>query len=92
DIDTSTSADITATINGEHVYIVIYSPTSKFKNIPIYTGSRTYVAFLNSEALLSFKDELAKTFTPEAEQLRIYLSAGQIKLLDADDPDAYILT
>ncbi|MGC8537395.1 MAG: hypothetical protein ACP5MZ_00195 [Candidatus Micrarchaeia archaeon] len=92
DIDASTSADLTATINGEHVYVVIYSPTSKFKNLPVYAGSQTYLAFLNSEALMNFKDELAKSFSPEAEQLRIYISAGQVKLLDADNPDAYILT
>ena len=92
DIDASTSADLTATINGEHAYIVIYSPTSKFKNLPIYAGAQTYLAFLNSEALMNFKDALAKSFSPEAEQLRIYISAGQVKLLDADNPDAYILT
>lgn len=92
DIDASTSADMAATINGEHVYIVIYSQTSKFKSLPVYAGSRTYLAFLNSEALLSFKDGLEKKFSPEAEQLRIYMSAGQVNLLDADNPDLYILT
>ncbi len=92
DIDASTSADLTATINGEHVYMVIYSLTSKFKNLPVYAGAQTYLTFLNSETLMNFKDELAKSFSPEAEQLRIYMSAGQVKLLDADDPDAYILT
>lgn len=92
DIDASTSADLTATINGEHVYVVIYSLTSKFKNLPVYAGAQTYLAFLNSEALMNFKDTLAKAFSTEAEQLRIYISAGQVKLLDADNPDAYILT
>ncbi len=92
DIDASTSADLTATINGEHVYIVIYSQTSKFKYLPVYSGSQTYLAFMNPEELLGFKDKLSKTFSPEAEQLRIYISAGQVKLLDADNPEMYILT
>jgi hypothetical protein len=88
DIDLSNAADIVATINGERVYIVIHSRTSKFQKIPILENVKTYIAFLNQEKLDDFQ-RYVHTFTEGyAEQLRMYLSAGKISLINADSPEA----
>ncbi|MGC8651637.1 MAG: hypothetical protein ACP5UH_00065 [Candidatus Micrarchaeia archaeon] len=90
DLDASNLADIVTTIHGERAYIVIYSKTSKFMNVPVYSNQVTYIAFLNSFRLEEFRQALYTSFTPETEQLKIYLSAGSVRLVDADAPgDAF---
>ena len=86
DLDTSSQADIVATLQGERIYIVIYSKTSKFVNLPIYPNSRTFLAFLNYYSMASFLDNLYKSHTTEAEILRLYIEAGQVRLVDSDNP------
>lgn len=86
DLDTSTNTDIIATLHDEKRYIVIHSATSKFQKIPVYTGSKTYITFLNSYGLEKFKDELYASTTTEAEELRMYIDVGLIRLMDADNP------
>ncbi|MGC8495976.1 MAG: hypothetical protein ACP5MX_02100 [Candidatus Micrarchaeia archaeon] len=87
DLDSSNLADIVTTLHGERVYIVIYSKTSKFIKIPIYGNQPTYIAFLNSFKLDEFKEDLYSTYTPEAEQLKIYISSGVVHLISADAPE-----
>ena len=87
DIDSSNLADIVATLHGERKYIVIHSKTSKFQKMPIYANSKTYLVFLNSYRLDEFKDSLYSSMTKEAEELKIYISVGYVKLIDADNPD-----
>ena len=87
EIDTSDRADMIATIHNERIYIVVYSRTSKFQRVPILTSSKTYLAFLNSYKLDEFEEYLHGSMTPMAEELRMYISAGQIKLVDADNPE-----
>ncbi|MCL4373295.1 MAG: hypothetical protein M1360_00940 [Candidatus Marsarchaeota archaeon] len=86
DIDASNLADIVATIHGDRAYIVIYSKTSKFLRMPVYGNQTTYIAFLNSMRLEEFRESILTSFTPEAEQLKIYMSSGSVKLVDADAP------
>jgi hypothetical protein len=86
DLDASNLADIVTTLHGERVYIVIYSKTSKFIKIPVYENQPTYIAFLNSFKLDEFKEALYSTYTPEAEQLKIYISSGIVHLISADAP------
>ena len=87
DIDASGEADIVATLHGDSRYVVIYSETSRFKNIPIYPGFKTYLAFLNSDAMEEFKSGLYNTSSENAEKLKMYISADYIRLVDADNLD-----
>lgn len=87
DIDLSNAADIVATIHSERVYIVIYSKTSKFQKVPIIENVKTYIAFLNQEKLDEFQKYIHTSTTGYAEQLRLYISAGKISLLNADAPE-----
>ncbi len=86
DIDGSDKADIVATIHGERVYIVIYSRTSKFQKMPIFADSRTYLAFLNADKRDEFLMYLRNSTGPSTEEIKMYTSAGQLTLIDADNP------
>lgn len=85
DIDISEEADMVATLHGNKRYVVIYSDTSRFKNIPIYPGFRTYLVFLNADAMEEFKGKLYNTSSDAAEKLKMYISADYIRLVDADN-------
>jgi len=90
DVDMSDSSDIVATLHNERKYVVIFSKTSKFQRIPIYTGSKTYIAFLNAFKLDEFKTDISNTYTPEAEELKMYIAAEYVKLVDADNPEGLL--
>ncbi len=85
DIDFSDEADLVAMLHGDKKYVVIYSRTSRFKNIPIYPGTRTHLVFLNSDAMEEFKTKLYSTSSVNAEKLKMYISADFIRLVDADN-------
>ncbi|MEM3245373.1 MAG: hypothetical protein QXN16_01230 [Candidatus Micrarchaeaceae archaeon] len=87
DLDASNVADIVATIKGEKSYFVIYSNTTKFKEIKIYNNNTTYFVFINRVEYDRFIEKFNNTFTPDAEKLRIFISSGLIKILDADNLD-----
>lgn len=87
DIGQSSQGDIVADLHGERKYIVVYSKTSKFSKIPIYPDSKTYIVFLNGYKLEEFRNSLYVSTTFEAEELEMYMSAGQVKLVDADNPE-----
>jgi hypothetical protein len=86
DIDASDTADMVVTLKGEKAYVVIYSKTSKFSDIPVYPGSTTYIAFLNNSRREDFRDMLFRNASPEIDKLRIYISEGHVKLVDSDSP------
>jgi hypothetical protein len=90
DMDMSTNCDILATLRNERKYIVIYSKTSKFQNIPVFTGSKTYMVFLNAYRLEDFRNSLYSTTTTESETLKMYIAAGTVRLVDADDPNELV--
>ena len=43
--------------------------------------------FLNSYKLDEFKDRLYGSSTMQAEELKMYIGAGYLKLVDADNPE-----
>ncbi len=90
DVDMSTNSDIVATLHSERKYIVIYSKTSRFQKIPVYTGSKTYIVFLNAYRMEEFRNNLYNSGTVEAEELKMYIAADYIKLVDADNPDGLL--
>ncbi len=85
EIDASNVADMVATQHGEHAYIVIYSKTSRFANMPIFQNSKTYLAFINSESMYEFKANLYNAATKEAEMLKLYIASGSVELIDSDN-------
>ncbi len=87
DMDASDSCDILATIHGEKKYLVIYSKTSRFQKIPIFTGSKTYLVFLNSYRLDQFMNDMRASGSESAEELKMYMDSGYVKLVDAENPD-----
>jgi hypothetical protein len=87
DLDASTTADIIATLHGEHKYLVVCSGTSKFKNVPVIAGSKTYLVFLNSYRLEEFRNNMYAATGADSEKLKAYVSAGVVHLVDADSPD-----
>ena len=86
DLDSSDNADIIVTLHGERGRIIIYSKTSRFTALQPSSDSKTFIAFLNAESLEDFRNELANLYTPEAEKLRLYISAGMVILVNADQP------
>ncbi len=87
DIDTNDKADMVVTIHNERVYIVIYSKTSKFQKVPIFPDAKTGIAFLNTDKLGEFDQYLHTSTAPETEELRMYISAGQVIIINADNPE-----
>ena len=65
---------------------MIYSDTSKFKNMPVFTDSKTYLTFLNASKLEEFKNRMYRTVNTDAEELKAYIAAGSVHLVDADNP------
>jgi hypothetical protein len=86
DLDMSGAADIVATLHGERKYIVIYSNTSKFRNMPVFADSKSYLVFLNSYRLEEFRNSMYQASNTDAEELKAYISAGMVRLVDADNP------
>ena len=86
DIGASSIADIVATHLNDKKYINIYSKTSKFIRMPVFPETRIYLAFLNAYEMELFNNKLFSTFDEETTKLKMYIDAGQIRLLDADDP------
>ena len=91
DLDASPAADMVVALRDEHVHVMIYSETSKFKRVPVYENSITYIAFLNAEKLEAFKNTLYKANSQEAEALKLYMSSGRVRLLDADNPESLLM-
>ncbi len=85
DLDISQTSDMEVVINNERNNIIIYAQSSKYKNIPVSANSKTYIAFINDDKLEDFKDELYSISDPGAEQLKLYISAGYVKLISMED-------
>jgi hypothetical protein len=86
DLDTSQTADMNVVVGGERHNVVIYAPSSKFKNIPVSANSKTFIAFMNDDRLEDFKDRLYSISDAGAEQLKLYISAGYVKLISMENP------
>ncbi|MCL4371960.1 hypothetical protein M1373_01435 [Candidatus Marsarchaeota archaeon] len=87
DLDSAENADTSILVHGEKRNIIIYAPTSKFKSVTITANSKTYLVFLDENKMQDFKDLLYSKSDPAAEELKLYISAGYIKLVSVDDID-----
>ncbi len=92
DLDRSEVADIVTTLRNEKAYIIISSSSGRFTKIPVYKGTKTYMAFLNAERLEEFKEKLNSSAAREAEELKMYLAVGYVQLIDADNPEGILTT
>jgi hypothetical protein len=86
EIGASSTADIIATRVNERKYINIYSKTSKFVKLPVYRDSKVYLAFLNSYAMEGFESKLYAVKDETTMKLKMFIDAGQLRLVDADNP------
>ncbi len=86
EVNASDSADIVVTVKGERALVIIFSGSSKFKSVPLVPNVQTYLAFINSEKMLEFKDALDSAVGDDAELLKMYIAGGRIRLMDADNP------
>jgi hypothetical protein len=92
DLDRSEIADIVTTLKNEKAYIIITSPTSRFAKVPVYKGVKTYMAFLNAEAMEQFRERLNLSASTNAEELKMYLAVGYVQFIDADNPEGILMT
>lgn len=90
DLDKSDLSDIVTTLHNERAYIVIYAQSSKFKKIPVYPNSNTYIAFLNEDKMEAFRRQVYSSTSREAEELKMYMSVGRVVLIDADNPEGIL--
>ncbi|MEM0201621.1 MAG: hypothetical protein QXR73_00380 [Candidatus Micrarchaeaceae archaeon] len=86
DLDISQTSDMNVVVGGDKHNIVIYAPSSRFKDIPISMTSKTFIAFMNDDRLEDFRDRLYSVSDAGAEQLKLYISAGYVKLISMENP------
>ncbi len=86
DLDTSQTSDMNVVVGGERHNVVIYAPSSRFKNIPVTANSKTFIVFMNDDRLEDFRDRLYSISDAGAEQLKLYISAGYVKLISMENP------
>jgi hypothetical protein len=91
DLDKSDAADIVTTLHNDKAFIVIYSKTSRFiNNVPVQPQIKTYLVFLNADRLEEFKNGLYITSSNYVEVLKMYISTGNVVLIDADNPEGIL--
>ncbi len=85
DLDASEYADMVITSSGRQGYIYIYSSSRGMREMRIDGRSKLYIAFLNSETQSLFTESLYASYGPDAEALKIALSASVVQLINIDD-------
>ena len=79
----SSRADVIVTNKGAQNYIKIYSSYTKIKDIEISQKIRTFLVFLDEESRLSFMDRLYKSYSNNAEILKMAINYGNVRLVDS---------
>ncbi|MGI0141162.1 MAG: hypothetical protein ACREBF_00720 [Candidatus Micrarchaeales archaeon] len=90
DVGASEAADITLSKSGAQTHIVIYSSISGMRNIEVMPNFKTYVVFADEEKMLEFSEKLYKSYGNQAEMLKIGISYGYIRLVDASNLDQIV--
>lgn len=90
DLDGSDVADLTITKSGTKLYVLIYSSIAGMRKISLASGSRWYIVFLNDEARREFHDKLYEAYGEQAEELKMGIYYGYIKLVDTNDLDEMV--
>ena len=83
----SSKADVIVTNKGAQNYVKIYSEDMKVKDIDISQKIRTFIVFLEEEDRLSFMDRLYKSYSDNAEILKMAINYGNVKLIDSSNLD-----
>ncbi len=81
----SSRADVIVTNKGAQNYVKIYSSDTKVKDIEISQKIRTFLVFLDEESRLSFMDKLYKSYSNNAEILKMSINYGNVRLVDSGD-------
>jgi len=90
DVGASEAADITLSKSGAQTHIVIYSSLGTMRNIEVAPNFKTYVVFADEEKMLGFTEKLYKSYGNQAEMLKIGISYGYIRLVDANNLDQIV--
>jgi len=90
DVGASEAADITLSKSGAQTHIVIYSSLGTMRNIEVAPNFKTYVIFSDEEKMLGFTEKLYKSYGNQAEMLKIGISYGYIRLVDASNLDQIV--
>ncbi|MDE1827817.1 MAG: hypothetical protein KGH65_01515 [Candidatus Micrarchaeota archaeon] len=90
DVGASEAADITLSKSGAQTHIVIYSSLGTMRNIEVAPNFKTYIVFADEEKMLGFTEKLYKSYGNQAEMLKIGISYGYIRLVDANNLDQIV--
>ncbi|HVA83236.1 MAG TPA: hypothetical protein VNF06_03670 [Candidatus Aquilonibacter sp.] len=90
DIGSSEAADIVLSKGGAQTHVLIYSSISGVKKIEVNAEFKTYIVFADEEKLLSYTDKIYKSYGSEAEMLKIGISYGYIRLVEANALDQIV--
>ncbi|ASI14041.1 hypothetical protein Mia14_0743 [Candidatus Mancarchaeum acidiphilum] len=85
DLDSNDKADMVIAMKDQKANIIIYSKTSKFKEVSITPGLKTFIVFLSEEELNKFKETVYSVSSYDMDLFRIYLSSGLVKLVSLDN-------
>lgn len=90
DIGASDIADMILSKSGSQARVVIYTSDSKMRKIDASSDQKTYVVFTDEEKLLEFADKLYKSYGSASEMLKIGISYGYVRLIDATNLDQIV--
>ncbi len=85
EMGTSSKADVIVTNKGAQNYVKIYSSDMKIKDIEINQKIRTFIVFLDEESRFEFMDKLYKSYSNNAEILKMAINYGNVKLVDSNN-------
>ncbi|MDE1869456.1 MAG: hypothetical protein KGH71_00525 [Candidatus Micrarchaeota archaeon] len=90
EIGSSEAADIVLSKGGAQTHVAIYSSISGVKKIDVNSEFKTYIVFADEEKLLAYTDKIYKSYGSEAEMLKIGISYGYIRLVEANALDQIV--
>ncbi len=85
DVGVSDTADVVLNKGGAEAQVMIYSTVSGLKELKISPNTKMFVLFIDEETRLNFMQKLYESYGKNAEVLKMGISYGYIKLLDAVD-------
>ncbi len=87
DLDANTEADMVITTRNKQVPVFIYSSRSGVRKLPVHSGHKIFVVFLNGEAKQAFEDDVYGKAGKKTELLRMALENNAVELIDAERLD-----
>ena len=73
------------TNKGIQNYVKIYTGDVKIKSMPVGANTKTIFAFLNEDKRLSFMEKLYRSYSQNAEILKMAIEYGNVLTVDLGD-------